>query len=125
MALVSALEAALKRKTLKVRAMKAWSRTATVALVLDDGSEVPVDAKIDKKSDVRPERLQPVGDAGPYAAVNGIPYGAPSPVVRTTTYRLITVASVRILQDRNGEWRGAADSVCCADERRGVSRQRG
>ena len=35
------------------------------ALVLDDGSEVHVDAKIDKKGDVHPERRRPVGDAGP------------------------------------------------------------
>ena len=37
--------------------MKARSGTATVALVLDDGSEGQVDAKIDTKGDVRPERL--------------------------------------------------------------------
>ena len=41
--------------------MKARSGTATVALVLDDGSEVQVDAKIDTKGDVRPERLRSVG----------------------------------------------------------------
>ena len=40
-------------------------------------------------------------------------------------YRLVTVVPVRILQDRNGEFRGAADSVCYADERWEVSRRRG
>ena len=58
---VSAPEAALEQTILEVRTMKARGGAATVVLVLDDGSEVQVDAKIDTQGDVRPERLRSVG----------------------------------------------------------------
>lgn len=49
---------------MEVRAIKSRNTTATVGLILDDGSEVQVDARIDKKDDVRPERLRPASDVG-------------------------------------------------------------
>jgi len=63
-ALVRTLEAALGRTSVEVRAIKSRNTTATVGLILDDGSEVQVDARIDKKDDVRPERLRPASDVG-------------------------------------------------------------
>jgi hypothetical protein len=62
--LVSALEAALGRTIREVRPMKSRNTTATIGLLLDDGSEVQVEAKIDKPGPARSERVRPATGSG-------------------------------------------------------------
>ncbi|HEY0778979.1 MAG TPA: hypothetical protein VGD56_13495 [Gemmatirosa sp.] len=62
LSLVSKLEAAVGRTITDVRTMKARSSSATVSLVLDDGGEVQVDAKMDRPGAPPPERLRQVAD---------------------------------------------------------------
>jgi len=60
LSLVSKLEAAVGRTIADVRTLKARSSSATVALVLDDGSEVQVDARVDRPGGPPVERLRQV-----------------------------------------------------------------
>lgn len=60
--LVCKLEAAVGRTITDVRTVKSRSSSATVALVLDDGDEVQVDAKIDRPGGPLPERLRQAAD---------------------------------------------------------------
>ncbi len=58
LSVVSKLEAAVGRHIVDVRTLKTRSASATIALVLDNGDEVQVDAKIDRPSGPPTERLR-------------------------------------------------------------------
>jgi hypothetical protein len=55
---VSKLEAAVGRSITDVRTLKARSSSATVALVLDDGTELQLEARADRAGGPPPERLR-------------------------------------------------------------------
>ena len=58
LSVVSNPEAAVGRTIADVRTLKPKQRAATLALILDDGSELQVDAKPDRPADDLPERLR-------------------------------------------------------------------
>jgi hypothetical protein len=62
LSLVSKLEAAVGCTTTDVRTVKSRSSSTTVALVLDDGDEMQVDAKVDRPGGPLPERLRQAAD---------------------------------------------------------------
>ena len=58
LSVVSNPEAAVGRTIADVRTLKSKQSSATLALILDDGSELQVDAKPDRPADDLPERLR-------------------------------------------------------------------